>query len=179
MVHCPGPLHVPPLQPMNVLPAAGVAVRVTCAPWLSCATQSPLATPAVAVQLTTFGTEVTVPFPVPPAPTVSWRATKVKLAVTARSLVIVSEHVVPVQAPVHPTKVLPKAGVAVSVTVAPCVNAREHVPLTVPAALVHPTPAGVDETLPLPGPAPPTVSVFARSVTVYCTGISAGTKPRF
>ena len=61
-VQAPVPVHAP-LQPVNVEPAAGAAVRVTFAPELKLALH-------VAPQLMPAGDEVTVPLPVPALPTV-------------------------------------------------------------------------------------------------------------
>jgi hypothetical protein len=60
----PVPPQPPPLQPVNVELASGVAVRVTTVPWLKFIEQ-------VAPQLTPGGLLVTVPSPVPPFVTVS------------------------------------------------------------------------------------------------------------
>jgi hypothetical protein len=56
-----------------------------------------------------------------------------------------SHEPVPEQAPVHPVKTEPAAGVAVRVIVDPAVYAEEQVP---PQLM----PAGVDVTVPLPLP---------------------------
>jgi len=66
-VQVPVPEQPPPLQPLKVEPAAGVAVSVTTVP---------LAKPAeqVALQLIPAGLLVTVPVPVPAGVTVSTRA---------------------------------------------------------------------------------------------------------
>src|SRR5206468_10648205 len=62
--HVPVPVQPPPLQPVKVDPAAGVAVRVTAVPLANAAAQvAPHATPAGAV--------VTVPLPAPALLTVS------------------------------------------------------------------------------------------------------------
>ena len=53
-----------------------------------------------------------------------------------------------VQAPVHPVNVSPAAGVAVSVTVVPCMNLAEQ--LLPQLIAVEKTPFGVPVTLPLP-----------------------------
>jgi len=54
----PVPEHTPPLQPVNVEPAAGAAVRVTAAPGVNDCEQ-------LAPQLIPAGALVTVPEPVP------------------------------------------------------------------------------------------------------------------
>ena len=61
-VQLPVPVHAP-LQPVNVEPVAGAAVRVTLVPELKLALH-------VAPQLMPAGDEVTVPLPVPALPTV-------------------------------------------------------------------------------------------------------------
>ena len=61
---------------------------------------------------------MTVPLPVPALPTVSAKVWVVKVAVTERAALMVTEQeaAVPVHAPLQPLKVEPAAGVAVSVT---------------------------------------------------------------
>jgi hypothetical protein len=73
-VHVPVPVQPPPLQPLNVAPAAGAAVKVTAVP---------LANPAehVAPQEMPAGLLVTVPLPVPVFETVS---VKVDVRVTVK-----------------------------------------------------------------------------------------------
>ena len=63
-VHVPVPEHPPPLQPVKVEPATGVAVSVTAVPLVKLAAQ-------VAPQLIPTGELVTVPLPVPAGVTVS------------------------------------------------------------------------------------------------------------
>jgi hypothetical protein len=66
------------------------------------------------------GLLVTVPLPVPSLPTDKGCCTgsSAKLAVAVRAALMVTAHrPVPVHAPLHPTKVDPTAGTAVSVTV--------------------------------------------------------------
>ena len=62
-VQAPVPVHPPPLQPVKVEPAAGVAVRVMVVPLAKLAEQ-------VAPQLIPAGELVTVPLPVPAGVTV-------------------------------------------------------------------------------------------------------------
>ena len=105
------PVHAP-FQPMNVEPLAGAAVSVTDA------FAPKLATHAVP-QLMPEGDEVMVPLPVPALDTLSEKvAMALKVAVTARTCVIDTEHVVavPVQAPLQPANVELLATAAVSVT---------------------------------------------------------------
>jgi hypothetical protein len=63
-VHVPVPSHVASVQPVNVDPAAGVAVKVICVPLAKFAEQ-------VGLQLIPAGALVTVPVPVPVSVTVS------------------------------------------------------------------------------------------------------------
>ena len=62
--HDPVPEHPPPLQPVNVEPAAGAAVSVTAVPLVKLAEQ-------VAPQVMPAGALVMVPVPVPTLETVS------------------------------------------------------------------------------------------------------------
>src|SRR6185295_17478497 len=72
--HVPVPVHAP-LQPVNVAPAAGVAVSVTAVPLLKDAEH-------VVPQLTPAGALVTVPDPAPARLTVSAKDCRAKVAVT-------------------------------------------------------------------------------------------------
>jgi hypothetical protein len=76
-VQVPVPLHAP-LQPVNVEPAAAVAVSVTIVPEANDAEQ-------VAPQSIPAGELVTEPEPVPALLTVNVCGTNVNVAVTARS----------------------------------------------------------------------------------------------
>ena len=147
-VQVPVPSHGPAPHPVNVDPAAGVAVNVI---------EVPLAklNEHVAPQLIPAGLLVTVPVPVPALVTV--RVTlllKLKVAVTASAALIVTEHVpVPVQpSPLQPANVDPVAGAAVSTTTCPLVKLAEHV---VPQLI----PAGLLVTVPVPVPSLVTVRV--------------------
>ncbi len=63
---------------------------------------------------------MTVPLPVPTLLTASAKVWTVKVAVTERAALMLTVQVpVPVHAPLHPLKVEPAAGVAVSVTTVP------------------------------------------------------------
>jgi hypothetical protein len=139
-VHVPVPAQPPPLQPMKVEPAPGVAVSVTAVPLVKpCEQVGPQAMPV--------GALLTVPVPVPDLVTPSGKDDCTKLAVTDMAAVIVVVHVpVPVQPPLQPVKVEPAAGVAVSVTAVPLANAAEQV-------APHEIPAGALETVPVPAPA--------------------------
>ena len=67
------------------------------------------------------GALMTVPLPVPTLLTVSAKVWTVKVAVTERAALMLTEQeaAVPVHAPVQPLKVEPAAGVAVKVTAVP------------------------------------------------------------
>src|SRR5213080_4433646 len=142
----PVPEHPPPLQPLKVEPAAGLAVSVTAVPLAKLAEQ-------VAPQVMPAGELVTVPLPVPAGVTVRVKVCGVKVAVTVVAPETVTVQApVPVQpAPLQPLKAEPAAGVAVSVTA---------VPLAKLAAQVAPQvmPAGALVTVPVPVPPFETVS---------------------
>jgi hypothetical protein len=140
-----------PLQPLNVEPAAGVAVSVTIVPSLKDAEQ-------VAPQLIPAGALVTEPDPVPAFVTVS-TCVALKVAVTDWSALIVTTHVpVPEQpAPLQPVKADPAAGVAVKVTTVPSLKDAEQV---APQLI----PAGAPVTEPEPDPVFVTVSVCVGTV---------------
>src|SRR5262249_60390339 len=96
----------PPLQPVKVEPAAGVAVNVTAVPIVKDVEQ-------VVPQEIPVGALVTVPLPAPALVTVSANDDCTKLAVTevAAFTVTVQVLAVPVQPPLQPVKVEPAAGV--------------------------------------------------------------------
>jgi len=136
-----------PLQPVNVEPTAGAAVRVTAVPDVN-------EVEHVVPQLMPAGALVIVPLPVPALLTVSANEDgSANVAVTFRAAFIVTVQVlaVPVQPPLQPVKVDPAAGAALSVTTVPDVNEVEQV---VPQLM----PAGALVTVPLPAPALLTVS---------------------
>jgi len=160
-VHGPVPLQLPPVQPANVEPAAGVAVSVTTWPKGKSAMH-------VAPQLMPGGDEVTVPPAAPAFVTVSVRRWSVKPATTSVAAVIVVVHVpVPLQPPpVQPVNVEPVAGVAVSVTAWLKLKSAAHV---APQLI----PAGDEITVPVPLPFRVTVSVNRWSVKVAVTPTAA------
>jgi hypothetical protein len=71
-----------------------------------------------------------------------------KAAVTLCSPLIVTEHDPPEQAPPHPVKLAPVAGVAVRVTAVPLLYCAEHVPgQLMPAGSLVTVPVPETETL--------------------------------
>ena len=140
ITHEPVPVHAPP-QPENVLPLLGAAVSVTLAPCANVPEHVPLEqdTPPVTV-------------PLPPPVKVTLKeldggglATKFALMTVAEEAVRATTHEpVPVHAPPQPENVLPLLGAAVSVTLDPCENVPEHVPL------VQDRPVGLLVTVPSP-----------------------------
>src|SRR5438067_1517807 len=83
--HVPVPEQPPPLQPLKVEPAAGVAVSVTAVPLAKLAEQ-------VTPQLMPTGALVTVPLPVPALLTVSAKLGRLKAAVTDVAAETVTVH---------------------------------------------------------------------------------------
>jgi len=144
-----------PLQPENALPAAGTAVSVTRVPlanvWLH---------PLEPAQLMPAGLEVTVPLPPTVTCSVSFCTTAAKLAPTLSAAFIVTVQVgaLPEHAPVQPTKVLPDAGAADSVTTVP--RGYEWLHVLEPVQLM---PGGFEVT----EPAPPTVT-WSGSICPAC-----------
>jgi hypothetical protein len=108
-VQDPVPLQRP-LQPANVEPAVGVAVRVSWVPGVTVSAQSlPHAIPGCEL--------VTVPVPEPVFVTESATGAGLNVAVTeVAALTVTVQAAVPVQAPLQPAKVEPAAGVAVRVS---------------------------------------------------------------
>src|SRR5438093_1527365 len=137
----------PPLQPVKVEPASGVAVKVTAVPTVNEAEQA-------VPQEIPEGALLTVPLPVPVLVTLRAKDCWTKPAVTEAAALIVTMQVpVPEQPPpLQPEKVEPAVGVAVKVTAVPVANGAEHV---APQAM----PAGLLFTVPAPAPALLTVSV--------------------
>ena len=160
-VHVPVP-EQSPVQPAKVLPAAGVAVRMTTVPEVKLAEH-------VEPQLIPGGLLVTVPVPLPALDTSRVRCSPddvVNVAVTEWSRSIVSVHVpVPAQSPDHPTNVKPGEADAVNVTTVPLSKLAEQVePQLIPAGLLT--------TMPLPSPAFVTVRVLAGESNVAPTARS-------
>src|SRR5258705_3117108 len=125
----PVPVQPPPLQPVNVEPAAGVAVRVTTVPLVKPVAQ-------VAPQEIPAGALVMLPLPAPDVATVSVNEDCTNVAVTeAAALMVTVQAPVPVQPPpLQPVNVEPAAGVAVRGAAAARANAADHgAPRDIPA----------------------------------------------
>src|SRR5438093_79088 len=155
------PVQPPPLQPVKVEPAAGVAVKVTAVPTVNEAEQA-------APQEIPEGALVTVPLPVPVLFTLRAKDCWTKPAVTeAAALIVTVQGPVPEQPPpVQPVKVELAAGVAVKVTAVALVNGAAHV---APQAM----PAGELVMVPVPGPDLLTVSVKDCCAKVAVTEVAA------
>jgi len=132
-----------PDQPAKTEPAAGVAANCTAVP------PEKLAEHAVA-QLIPEGVLETLPVPLPARETVRENVctARLKVAVTEpllAALIVTEQAPVPEQAPPHPAKTDPAAGVAVSFTEVPVGKSELHVwPQLIPE--------GVLETFPAPDP---------------------------
>jgi hypothetical protein len=157
--HGPVPLHPPPLHPPNVELPVAAAVRVTWVPLAKLALQ-------VAPQVMPGGVLVTVPLPAPVFVTVSTTVgAGVNSAVTVRSTFMTTvQGPVPLQAPLHPAKVAPPKGAAVSVTGLPIGKLAKQLP---PQSI----PLGSLVTVPAPVPDLLTVkrAVFAPAVKMAAT----------
>jgi len=120
-----------------------IGVSVTVVPSANEATQvSP-------EQVNPAGVLVTLPLPSPIKETLNDRDTVEKFALTeAEEERGNTQELVPEQAPSHPENVLPAFGAAVSVTLDPCENVPEHVPLEQdrPAGLLVTVPSPLIET---------------------------------
>src|SRR5262245_44653019 len=151
----------PPLQPVEIVPAAGVAARVTTVPVVK-------EVEHVAPHVMPAGALVMVPLPAPVLLTVSAKPCSAKVAVTDCAALIVTVQVpVPVQPPpLQPVKLEPAAGAAVSVTAVPLANEAEHV-------APHVMPAGALVMVPLPAPLLLTVSAMPCSAKVAVTDCAA------
>jgi len=136
-VQGPVPEQPPPLQPVKVELASGVAVKVTAVPLANGAEH-------VAPQAIPAGLLVTVPAPAPALVTVRAKDCTANVAVTEVAAFNVTLQVPePEQPPpLQPEKVEPAAGVAVKVTAVPLANGAEHVaPQAMPAGLLVTVPA--------------------------------------
>src|SRR5262245_57103808 len=153
------PVQPLPLQPLNVEPVCGDAVRVTTVP---CVNEIVHVVP----QLIPAGELVTVPTPAPAFDTVSARDVCTKVAVTVVAAFTVTAQVpVPAQPPpLQPVKVDPAAAAAVRVTTVPFAYEAEHV---VPQLM----PVGELVKVPLPAPALETVKVEPVDTPVPVTSL--------
>jgi hypothetical protein len=135
------PLHPAPAQPAKVEPSEGDAVSATTCPLAKLAEH-------VGWQEIPAGALLTVPVPLPASVTVSVKfvVDLLNVAVTVCAAVIVTEQLaIPEHPPLHPAKVEPDAGVAVSATTCPLAKFAVHVDW-------HEMPAGVLVTVPVPVP---------------------------
>lgn len=172
-----------PVQPVKVLPLAGLAVRVTAVPVEKFAAQAVWVWPATVgvVHDTPAGAELTEPAAVAvdlAALTVRAKLelAGAKVAVTLRVAVMARAQVVavPVQAPLQPVKVEPAAGLAVSVTLVPVLKLAAQLDAVTPAAVgvAQLMPAGLEDTVPEAEVEPRldlTVRVFGASAKVAVT----------
>ena len=155
--HFPVPAHAP-VQPVKADPTAGVAVKVTTAPWgYSSEQSSPQSIP---------GNDVTTPTPVPVFTTVNslsdWNVAVTVLAVSTVTMQLPTPKQPP---PDQPVNVDPADAAAASVT---------NCPLRYPSVQSAPQliPEGELVTVPSPSPALETVSAYTR-VKVAVTRRSA------
>ena len=112
-VHVPVPVQPPPLQPANVEPVAGVAVRTTDIP-------GPYASLQSVGQLMPAGADTTVPTPVPASVTTTELLTAKEAWTVTLAVAVTAQLPVPVHPPPdQPTKSEPDVAVACSVTVLP------------------------------------------------------------
>src|SRR6059036_3013359 len=128
----PVPEQPPPLQPVKVELASGVAVKVTAVPLVNGAEH-------VAPQAIPAGLLATVPAPAPALVSVRVKDCTANVAVTEVAAFVVTVQVpVPEQPlPLQPVKVELASGVAVKVTAVPLANGVEHVaPQAIPAGLL-------------------------------------------
>ena len=140
------PPQPPPLQPVKVEPAAGVAVKVTKEFAVNEAEH-------VLPQLIPAGALVTMPVPAPDLFTVIVTDWSANVAVTeAAALIVTVQAPVPKQPPLHPVKPEPASGVTVKLTTVPLANAAEQLEL-------QEMPAGELVIVPKPVPDLLTVSV--------------------
>jgi hypothetical protein len=146
-VHEPVPLQPPPLQPVNVEPPVGAAVRATVLPLGKSAAQ-------VDPQEMPLGLLVTVPVPVPDLLTVNCCVLGMAVNVAdTLALPVRVQAPLPEQSPPQLTNDEPAAAAAFKATEVPASNWFEQVP---PQLM----PAGVEVTVPLPVPCLVTVIVI-------------------
>ena len=141
------PLQPPPLQPVNVEPPVGAAVRATVLPLAKSAAQT-------VPQEIPLGLLVTVPVPVPDLLTVNWCVLGMAVNVAdTLALPVRVQAPLPEQSPPQLTNDEPAAAAAFKATEVPASNWFEQVP---PQLM----PAGVEVTVPLPVPCLVTVIVI-------------------
>lgn len=115
-VHAPAPLQPPPLQPLNVEPPVGAAVRVTVLALGKSAAQ-------VAPQEIPLGLLVTVPVPVPDLLTVKWCVLGVAVNVAdTLAIPVTVQGPLPVQSPPQLANDEPAAAAAFKATEVPASN---------------------------------------------------------
>ena len=141
----------------------GACVSVTTVLAANVTLHTPLVLPLLTVQLIAEGTLVITPLPAEPGAgeTVSRCAAAVKAAETALVAPLVTGivQVLPLQAPLKPSKLPPFDPPLSSVTVVPISKVALQVPLVTPAVTVHEMPDGELVTVPAPLPLPVTVTV--------------------
>src|SRR5262245_27791616 len=147
-VHEPVPLQPPPLQPVNVEPPVGAAVRATVLPLGKSEAQ-------VAPQEMPLGLLVTVPVPVPDLLTVNWFVGMVLNVADTLALPVTLQGPLPEQAPPQLTNDEPAAAAAFKATEVPGSNWFEQI---APQLM----PAGVEVTVPLPVPCLVTVMIVGE-----------------
>src|SRR5437879_4172079 len=157
----PVPEQPPPLQPVKVELASGVAVKVTAVPLANGAEH-------VAPQATPTGLLVTVPAPAPAVVTVRVKDCTANVAATeVAAFSVTTQAPVPEQPPpLQPVKVELASGVAVRVTAVPLANGAEHV---APQEM----PAGELVMVPVPVPDLLTVSMKDCCAKVAVTDVAA------
>jgi hypothetical protein len=158
-VHVPVP-EQPPVQPVKVEPAAGVAVKATAVPLANEAAH-------VAPQDMPAGLLVTVPAPEPPLLTVSVKVCPNVAVTVVAALSVTVQGPAPEQPPpLQPVNAEPAAGAAVRVTAVPLANEAAHV---APQAM----PVGALVTVPVPVPDLVTVSVKDCNAKLAVTVVAA------
>ncbi len=132
--------------------------RVTTVLASNSVVQVPLVKVPLSEQLMPAGELVTRPPPAEPLPAAIVRrcgaAVNPAVATAFTLLTTGIVQLVPMQAPVNPSKLDPALPPPISITFVPAANSAVQVPLVTPAALVHEMPDGELVTLPEPVPVP-------------------------
>ena len=166
-----------PAQPSNTALPLLTCCSVTTVLAANQAVHAPLDDEALTTQLMPTGMLVITPPPEEPAPgvTVSRCGAAVKPTRTADVTVVViaRTQVLPVQAPVKPSKLPLLLPPAISVTLLPASNDALQIPFVTPAVTVHERPDGELVTLPIPVPVPLIVTMPAGG-TLYVTSAVRG-----